>query len=262
MKQFLTRAEQLKTFLESQKDTASGVGGGGGGGYDSSPSFAQSAAATTSEGMCSACGLPMQTSLFALDREWHPQCFIDRVKCAFCGKPFSVLDLRFVVGKDNGLPYHIRCHDFTTGLSKQVEKTFIGHSGKMFFKVVLQKRMFHIGESIELEFIIDNETTVKLNNVVVKLNAEEGRSSRNASYERVETVTKKAVARVETTFGASLPMAIGRFSQALSFPLPPDVNPSVTNDQAMRREYTLRIRGKLSGLWPAIVLEFAVTIQD
>jgi len=281
MKAFLTRAEQLKAFLVTTSEGAAAM--------VSSAEAASSGTeqAASAEGLCAACGKPMQTSLYALDREWHQSCFVEKVHCAFCDQPFSALDLRFVVGKENGLPYHVRCHDFTTGLSRSIEKTFIGHSGKMFLKVNLQKRLFRVGEAIEMEFIVcsvsplllpfphpslpltcatvgqfDNETSVKLNSVQVMLVAEEGRSSRNEKHERVEVVTRKSYARTDTQFGRTLPIAIGRFSETLSFQIPPGVPPTITNDQVMRREYLLRIKGVVSGIWAALEMEFNITITD
>jgi len=251
MKVYLERAEKIQSYLErcGMRFTDSGD--------------LNSAAARSLAGVCTACGKPMTRAIYALDRQWHPECFIAKVPCAFCKQPFSKVDLRFVVNKDNGLPYHVACHDNITGLSREVEKSFPPHHGKMYLKVnMIGRKIFKAGEEVELEFIFDNTTKIKLNSVVIMIMCEDAHTqfNRSATMDRSEVSKSTCVHKVEHQFGGILPMASGRFTERMVFQIPPTIQPTVVGDVAMRREYTLRVRGNVSALG-SIGLEFPITIN-
>jgi len=251
MKVYLDRAEKIQNYLERC-----------GMRYADSGNL-NSAVARSLAGVCTACGKPMTRSIYALDRQWHPECFIAKVPCAFCKQPFSKVDLRFVVNKDNGLPYHIACHDNITGLSREVEKSFPPHHGKMYLKVnMIGRKIFKAGEEVELEFIFDNTTKIKLNNIVIMIMCEDARTqfTRSSTVDRSEVSKSTCVHKVEHQFGGILPMASGRFSERMVFQIPATIQPTVVGDVAMRREYTLRIRGNVSAIG-SLNLEFPITIN-
>jgi len=252
MKVYLDRAEKIQRYLERCGVRFSDSGD------------LNSAAARSLAGLCTACGKPMTRSIYALDRQWHPECFIAKVPCAFCKQPFSKVDLRFVVNKDNGLPYHVACHDNITGLSREVEKSFPPHSGKMYLKVnMIGRKIFRPGEEVELEFIFDNSSKVKLNNVVVMIMCEDARTqyNRSVTVDRAEVTKSSCVHKIEHQFGGILPMASGRFTERMVFKIPTTIPPTVVGDVAMRREYTLRIRGNVSAITGSLNLEFPITIS-
>lgn len=252
MRLYLDRAEKIQAYLER-----SGQRFADGGDLNS-------AAARSLAGVCTACGKPMSRVIYALDRQWHPECFIARVPCAFCKQPFSKVDLRFVVNKDNGLPYHVACHDNITGLSREVEKAFPPHHGKMYLKVnMIGRKCYRPGEEVELEFIFDNTSKVKLNSVAVLLMCEDARTqfTRSVKVDRAEVSKNSCVHKIEHQFGGVLPMAAGRFTERMVFPIPETTEPTVVGDAAMRREYTLRIRGNVSAITGTLTLEFPITIS-
>jgi len=251
MKVYLDRAEKIQNYLER-----SGMR------YADSGDI-NNAAARSLAGVCTACGKPMTRSIYALDRQWHPECFIAKVPCAFCKQPFSKVDLRFVVNKDNGLPYHIACHDNITGLSRDIEKSFPPHHGKMYLKVnLIGRKIFKAGEEVELEFIFDNTTKIKLNNIVIMIMCEDARTqfNRSVTVDRSEVSKSTCVHKLEHQFGGILPMSSGRFTERMVFKIPPNLPPTVVGDVAMRREYTLRIRGNVSAIG-SLNLEFPITIN-
>lgn len=153
MKEYLTKAEKLKKKLaESGIDPNEGL--------DGADPYQQSLAAyygNTSEGLCCICGLPLDKFICVLNRQWHPRCFVNTVKCAFCGKPFSLIDFRYVVDKETGLLYHIDCRDYTTGLVQQERRE--GKPGVyLFYQVtMIGKRMFMAGEPINIQFDVIND---------------------------------------------------------------------------------------------------------
>jgi len=252
MKVYLDRAEKIQQYLErtGMRYTDSGN--------------LNSAAARSLAGLCTACGKPMTRSIYALDRQWHPECFIAKVPCAFCHQPFSKVDLRFVVNKDNGLPYHVACHDNITGLSREVEKSFPPHHGKMYLKVnMIGRKIFKAGEEVELEFIFDNTTKIKLNSIVIMIMCEDARTqfNRSVTVDRAEVSKSVCVHKIEHQFGGILPMSSGRFTERMVFKIPTTIQPTVVGDVAMRREYTLRIRGNVSAITGSLSLEFPITIN-
>jgi len=180
--------------------------------------------------------------------------------------PSSVLqfDLRFVVNKDNGLPYHVACHDNITGLSREVEKSFPPHHGKMYLKVnMIGRKIFKAGEEVELEFIFDNTTKIKLNSIVIMIMCEDARTqfNRSVTVDRAEVSKSVCVHKIEHQFGGILPMSSGRFTERMVFKIPTTIQPTVVGDVAMRREYTLRIRGNVSAITGSLSLEFPITIN-
>jgi len=252
MKVYLERAEKIQQYLERCGMRFADSGD------------LNSAAARSLAGLCTACGKPMTRSIYALDRQWHPECFIAKVPCAFCKQPFSKVDLRFVVNKDNGLPYHIACHDNITGLSREIEKSFPPHHGKMYLKVnMIGRKTFKAGEEVQLEFIFDNTTKVKLNNVVVMIMCEDARTqfNRSVTVDRAEVSKSTCVHKIEYQFGGILPMASGRFTERMVFKIPSTLQPTVVGDVAMRREYTIRIRGNVTAITGSLQLEFPITIN-
>jgi len=252
MKVYLDRAEKIQQYLERCGMRATDSGD------------LNSAAARSLAGLCTACGKPMTRSIYALDRQWHPECFIAKVPCAFCKQPFSKVDLRFVVSKDNGLPYHVACYDNITGLSREVEKSFPPHHGKMYLKVnMIGRKIFRAGEDVELEFIFDNTTKIKLNNVVIMIMCEDAHTqfNRSVTVDRAEVSKSACVHKIEHQFGGILPMATGRFTERMVFKIPTTIQPTVVGDVAMRREYTLRIRGNVSAITGSLTLEFPITIN-
>ena len=251
MKVYLDRAEKIQQYLErcGMKFADSGD--------------LNSAAARSLAGVCTACGKPMTRSIYALDRQWHPECFIAKVPCAFCKQPFSKVDLRFVVNKDNGLPYHIACHDNITGLSREVEKSFPPHHGKMYLKVnMIGRKIFKAGEECELEFIFDNTTKIKLNSIIIMIMCEDAHTqfNRSVTMDRSEVSKSTCVHKIEHQFGGILPMSSGRFTERMVFRIPATLQPTVVGDIAMRREYTLRIRGNVTAIG-SLNLEFPITIN-
>ena len=151
MKEYLTKAENLKKKLvESGIDPNDGLDGNAG-----ADPYQQTLAAyygNTSEGLCCICGLPLDKFICVLNRQWHPRCFVNTVKCAFCGKPFSLIDFRYVVDKETGMLYHVDCRDYTTGLVQQERRE--GKPGVyLFYQVsIIGKRMFMAGEPIHIQF--------------------------------------------------------------------------------------------------------------
>jgi len=251
MKVYLDRAEKIQNYLERSGMRFADSGD------------LNSAAARSLAGLCTACGKPMARSIYALDRQWHPECFIAKVPCAFCKQPFSKVDLRFVVNKENGLPYHIACHDNITGLSREIEKSFPPHHGKMYLKVnMIGRKSFKAGEECELEFIFDNTTKIKLNNIVIMIMCEDAHTqfNRSVTVDRAEVSKSTCVHKIEHQFGGILPMSSGRFTERMVFKIPTTIQPTVVGDVAMRREYTLRIRGNVSALG-SLQLEFPITIN-
>jgi len=251
MKVYLDRAEKIQNYLERSGMRFADSGD------------LNSAAARSLAGVCTACGKPMTRSIYALDRQWHPECFIAKVPCAFCKQPFSKVDLRFVVNKENGLPYHIACHDNITGLSREIEKSFPPHHGKMYLKVnMIGRKIFKAGEEVELEFIFDNTTKIKLNTITVMIMCEDAHTqfNRSVTVDRAEVSKSTCVHKLEHQFGGILPMASGRFTERMVFKIPPTIQPTVVGDVAMRREYTLRIRGNVSAIG-SLQLEFPITIN-
>lgn len=199
----------------------------------------------------------------ALGHMWHPQCFINNVHCGFCGKPFTLLNLRFVVGKEDGKPYHVACRDYTLGLSQKMEKAFVGATGTMFIQVSLkERRIYHSGENISVEFVIDNNSTVKLMSVKVLLVREEARAERKSNGERCEgKAVSTAVMCVESNLGKKLPLAAGVLSETVLLPVSPDVQGSILGDISFRREYKLKTRCIISGIHNSVDMEFPVIIE-
>ena len=99
-----------------------------------------------------------------------------------------------------------------------------------------------------------------MTSVVVTLEAEEGKVSRGPNGERRESVSRCVMNKLETHFGGILPMGIGRFAEKIDFLVNVDTPPTVVNDQAFRREYTLRIKGLVGGIWSSIEVTFPITI--
>lgn len=215
------------------------------------------------ECMCWACKRPMESTMSALGHMWHPQCFINNVHCGFCGKPFTLLNLRFVVGKEDGKPYHVACRDYTLGLSQKMEKAFVGATGTMFIQVSLkERRIYHSGENISVEFVIDNNSTVKLMSVKVLLVREEARAERKSNGERCEgKAVSTAVMCVESNLGKKLPLAAGVLSETVLLPVSPDVQGSILGDISFRREYKLKTRCIISGIHNSVDMEFPVIIE-
>lgn len=199
----------------------------------------------------------------ALGHMWHPQCFINNVHCGFCGKPFTLLNLRFVVGKEDGKPYHVACRDYTLGLSQKIEKAFVGATGTMFIQVSLkERRIYHSGESVSVEFVVDNNSTVKLMCVKVLLVREEARAERKSNGERCEgKPVSTAVMCVESNLGKKLPLGVGVLSEVVMLPISPDVQGSVLGDISFRREYKLKTRCIISGIHNSVDMEFPVIIE-
>lgn len=228
-------------------------------------SSSSSSSSVCDDCVCWACRRPMESTMSALGHMWHPQCFISNVHCGFCGKPFSLLDLRFVVGKEDGKPYHVTCRDYTLGLCQHVEKTFVGATGTMFVQVALrERRMFRAGENIGVEVVVDNNSTVKLMSFKALVIREEARSERRAggAGERCEgKAVTTAVICVESNLGKKLPLGVGRLSETVLVPLGADVQGSVLGDCAFRREYRLKTRCIISGLHNSIDMEFPIIID-
>jgi len=252
---YLERAEKIKAYLiRSGVQIDDGVDSTGG-------------IAGSTDGRCAACGQPMTKVIYALERQWHPECFIAKVPCAYCHQPFSKIDLKFVVNKENGLPYHIQCHDNITGLSRECEKTFTAHKGAMFMKISLkERRCFRPGENVELSFVFDNTSSVKLNTVFVIIEVENAETSFSTSYkntlDRNERVRKSQVMKIEHHFGDTLPMAEGSFTETMTFDIPPSIPPTVVGDAAMRREYFLKVIGQTSNLGSNIELVIPIIIKS
>ena len=215
------------------------------------------------ECMCWACKRPMETTMSALGHMWHPQCFINNVHCGFCGKPFTLLNLRFVVGKEDGKPYHVACRDYTLGLSQKIEKAFVGATGTMFIQVSLkERRIYHSGESVSVEFVVDNNSTVKLMSVKVLLVREEARAERKSNGERCEgKPVSTAVMCVESNLGKKLPLGVGVLSEVVMLPISPDIQGSILGDISFRREYKLKTRCIISGIHNSVDMEFPVIIE-
>lgn len=145
MKDYLTRAEKIKKKLKE-----SGIDPNVDGELHQ-----QNLAAyygNTSEGLCCICGLPLDKFICVLNRQWHPRCFVNTVKCAFCGKPFSLIDFRYVVDRETGLLYHIDCRDYTSGLVQNERREGKGGAFLSFQVTVVGKRVFMAGEPIALQF--------------------------------------------------------------------------------------------------------------
>lgn len=213
--------------------------------------------------VCWACKRPMESTMSALGHMWHPQCFINNVHCGFCGKPFSLLNLRFVIGKEDGKPYHVACRDYTLGLSQKIEKTFVGGTGTMFIQVSLkERRIFHAGESVSVEFVVDNNSSVKLMSVKVLLIREEARAERKSNGERCESkAVSTPVLCVESNLGKKLPLGMGVLSETVLLPISPDIQGSVLGDVSFRREYKLKTRCIISGIHNSVDMEFPVIIE-
>lgn len=148
MKEYLTKAETLKKKLSE-----SGINPN-----EDSDGNQQGLAAyygNTSEGLCCVCGLPLEKFICVLNRQWHPRCFVNTVKCAFCGKPFSLIDFRYIVDKDTGLLYHIDCREYTSGLVQYERREGKAGTFLMFQVTVLGKRVFMAGEPISIQFDVN-----------------------------------------------------------------------------------------------------------
>ena len=133
----------------------------------------------------------------------------------------------------------------------------------MYLKVnMIGRKIFKAGEECELEFIFDNTTKIKLNQIVIMIMCEDAHTqfNRSVTVDRAEVSKSTCVHKIEHQFGGILPMASGRFTERMVFKIPTTIQPTVVGDVAMRREYTLRIRGNVSALG-SLQLEFPITIN-
>ena len=147
MKEYLTRAEMLKKKLVEAGHRPNEDGGN-----DPNSQYLAASYANASQGLCCICGRPLDKFICVLNRQWHPQCFVNTVKCAFCGKPFSLIDFRYVVDKETGLLYHVDCREYTIGLSQQEIREGKAGTFLLFQVSIIGKRLFMAGESVNLQF--------------------------------------------------------------------------------------------------------------
>jgi len=275
MKLYLDRAEQLKQVVQQQNRqvppnksarTQMGV----------QSSFTPSITPTTrptqsssyaqgsqiSSGMCAACGgLLTGSNLVALDRQWHPECFVGTVMCAGCFKPFSLASLRYKL-KD-GSPYHPFCFEGTTGLTKDEIRSFIGTNSIVKFTVELPRKFFSPGEQFQFHFKIENQTTKKINKVVAYLfKTETFMEIVGTSFERKARTTETKLGRTEFYDGA-FPLMKTVFEGDCVFLVPSAVFPSeVTGvDASFVREYELIVKCVLTRPLKDVKVVFGITIQ-
>lgn len=237
MKLFLDRAEQLKPVVAQMGGSApiNIV-------VSSAPRTPSNALPIYSNngGTCAACGgVLLGSSLTAMDRVWHPECFVGNVMCAGCMQPFAINNL--LMKMKDGKPYHPMCFEGTTGLSKEEVRSFLGTSGQLVFKVDMPKKFFSPGEQFQFHFKIDNYTSYKINRVVAYLiKTETHMEIMAATFERKAKTNEVKLGRTEF-FQSNFPLGKGNFEGDFSFTLPPNLHPSeVTGvDASFVREYEL-----------------------
>jgi len=215
-------------------------------------------------GICAMCGgLLISSSLTALDRQWHPECFVGSIMCAGCLKPFSLANISFKL-KD-GRPYHPLCFEGTTGLSKQETKTFSFFGGNPInFQVEIPKKSFSPGERFQFHFKIDNPSSVKINQVVAYIYKTETQMEIvGPAFERRAKRSEQKLGRTE--FPQNIfPLSKANFESDFVFLVPSVVYPSeVTGvDASFVREYEFVAKCVVTRPLKDIKVIYGITISD
>jgi hypothetical protein len=258
MKFYLERAEQLKPIVQqTSPSTATHPGA-----QQLSATVPFNWTSTAVPSMCAACGgLLMGSSVAALDRQWHPECFVGNNMCAGCFKPFSLSSLRYKI-KDGNL-YHPLCYEGTTGLTKTEIRSFIGTSSVVKFIVELPRRFFSPGEQFQFHFKIENQSNKKINKVVTYLfKTETFMETVGTNFERKAKTTESKLGRTEFC-DVNFPLTKAALEGDFVFLVPSALFPSeVTGvDASFVREYELIIKCVLTRPLKDIKVIFGVTIQ-
>jgi len=269
MKLYLDRAEQLKPIVQQQNRNSTStpqrtsiISQPSASSLNQLPTNLPGLSSQATPGMCASCGgLLIGSSLSALERQWHPECFASTVMCASCFKPFSLANLRYKV-KD-GSPYHPLCFEGTTGLTKEDIRTFIGTNSIVKFTVELPRKFFAPGEQFQFHFKIENQTTKKVNKVVTYLfKTETFMETVGTSFERKARRTETKLGRTEF-FDSNFPLIRTSFEGDFIFLIPSAVFPSeVTGiDASFVREYELVVKCVLTRPLKDVKIVFGVNIQ-
>jgi len=213
--------------------------------------------------ICAGCGgLLLASSLPALDRYWHPECFVGTVMCAGCFKPFSLGNIRYKVKDGNA--YHPFCFEGTTGLTKVETRSFLGSSNVARFNANLPRRFFTPGERFQFHFNVENQTTIKITKIVAYLfKTETFMEIVGSGFERKARTTETKIGRTEycdSTFPLVKTVVEGDFV----FLVPSAIFPSeVTGvDASFVREYEFVVKCVLTRPLKDIKVIFGVTIQS
>lgn len=211
--------------------------------------------------ICAACGgLLQQSSLNALDRMWHPECFINTVTCTSCARPFSLTNLQYKV-KD-GQAYHSLCYEGTTGLLKQELKKFFGSKREIIFSVELPRKTLKAGEAFKFKFKINNPTQKEVCKVVTYLLHTETRMEIvGSAYERRANRTTHKMGRSEHG-DTRLPLAEGDMDGEFVFLVPIQLLPSEVGgiDASFVREYELVTKAVLSKPFGHVKITYQVNL--
>ncbi|KAH3758270.1 transmembrane protein [Pelomyxa schiedti] len=207
---------------------------------------------------CAGCGMPMQESIFALEKEWHPACFIKTVKCGLCGQDFTLLNLTYKL--QNNIPYHPKCFFDVVGLEQEETRKFFLSEGSLFVKVSIPKRVFKSGEVFSYSVLLENTANKKVTSIQSYLTQTESNQEKTVSGELRSDIKEKKVAILESTMGGSLPMTSGIMRQQLTYKIPETTQPSQQEDINFSRSYEFMVRAVVAGVHRDVILTFPVRI--
>eukprot|EP00727_Mastigamoeba_balamuthi_P002033 m51a1_g11827 hypothetical protein (463) ;mRNA; f:426186-427803 len=251
MRAYLDRAELLQPYATTPEASA----------------LAAAAAASSSSGgsgpaapqKCAKCGEALGAqSVFALGKDWHPKCFIEGVRCAFCEGAFDPADMRFLMR--DGKAYHPKCHDYTTGTTQETERRFFDTKGAMLLRASIERRIVRKGERIQVDVVADNSSHVPIAGVQVAMYRTEVRIVRTTGLEAKENVVVKKIGKISTQLAGKFPLEFGLASGKIEYQVPENMPSTITNDSSHILEYKLRVKFLLGKLRQDTRFDFIVVV--